>query len=164
LSDDRLDIFFKLFDYPRKSTREDRTQRFLTTTLPEILNFNSQAYNRNLMDILNVLNSGSPDQVNHFKHPRLPQVFQRPPGAQPSFRLLLTSPVHIDHSTGSDRLTERTVIGRFLTVAGQPPSRGSVTIDGADLLPVNFGELDSVFLLNNGERKTKKSLILVDNL
>jgi hypothetical protein len=164
LNEERLDSFLKLFTSSRKSTRDERIQRFITTTLLDILNLNPQTYRRNLLEILTALNNGTPEQINHYKQPRLPLVFQRASGSQPIFSLLLSSPVQICLHPFSQKISDRLpgLIGRFLTVTSQPLPRATITIDGAELSPVNFGEMDSWYLLNDGNRHFK-SILTIDS-
>lgn len=140
----------QLFSTALTNLNDDRV-----TTFFKVFSAGSQAYGRNLMEILNLLKMGTSDQIEHCKHPRLPRVFQR---AKPTFRLMLNDRIQIEHQTGKDKF----VIGRFLTVAGQPQPRGSVWVDSIEIIPAYFGELESYFLISNTERTPKKFSVKVD--
>jgi hypothetical protein len=146
LTDDKLEIFCRLFELPGGKRRDERIDVFLSSIYPRILASNPNA-STFLHFFVGQMRS-TPEVLAKIRDPPLPIVFVKLRGCRPSFRFFPLNAAGFDLTTVlKERRPEVSLIGSWFVLGGSPPNT-PIYLDRAETPAVSFGGSDAFYLLS----------------
>jgi hypothetical protein len=157
ISDDRADLFFRLFDCTTAKKREERFEQFTKTVFPRL--FNSLPNFPPLLAFIVEQLQQNPTMFQKFKDPPLPIALMRVKGSKPCYKNLMLNWGGFEFQPGPKERKLR-VVGSFLSIGETPLPDSAVTVvvDKTEAVPLRFGEEAAFYLL--GGSKTGHNLIV----
>jgi hypothetical protein len=137
----RADLFARLFELPFCSSPDDLVEHFTVCVLPTLIRPAPINLYPSVLGLLELLVSGSPDDLSCFERPRIPDAFERS-GQPPGIRLVQLRPARFEVAL-EPWSADTQVIARFLG----PPPLGTLFLGPKDAAAVNFGEPDWWYVL-----------------
>jgi hypothetical protein len=153
LPEDRIEIFLRLFGVGQPPARDRRLQKFVKEVLPDLLQSGPTALSVTLSAILDALGRASAEDLQLFREPRIPAVFQRAQAYRPEFRFLAPVGDKFD-LTFPTRTRDLVVLASFVALPQFHAMPGSITVDGIEVTGTTYGEDQLYYMLrNDGSQK-----------
>ena len=154
LNDERLDLFFKLFEMRSSKKRDERIEMFINDVFPTLAKI-KQNMKALLLAFINQLNT---DAFYKFKDPQLPSLFQRVKGCKIGYKFLPLNGRGFEISpTSKERKSDPRILASFYCPTEVVPS-GPIFANKEEINPQNFGSNDSFYTLSDGRIPPKISI------
>lgn len=161
LNEEKMDLFFMLFDCSKKSKNE-RYDRFIHSTVTKMSANNPNAPKFILYLLDQFINSTEVYQT--LREPPIPIVFNKKKKGKPVFKLISVFPgFELSLPTKIRRDSDTYVIGTIYSppAVNEPIQQCSVMIDKVEIMPASFGEASLYYLLMTPKKLSQRSLVQI---
>lgn len=151
MSEDKQDLFHRLFDNSSKRNKDDRNDSFVDQIYTSLLQINANSFNY-LLTLINFFN----DDISNIKNPPLPLLFRRIKGRKPIYKFVALEKKGFDiQPKFKDKQGDFGIIGSFycFTESLDPVP---IIINKKEVEPIHFGTKEYYYPISREENIPSK--------